>query len=799
MADTRENFSGQDKPLTVGGVRIGSAVSQAISHSFSRVKDFAEALFDNFTGGRSRLFGGAVDNPANLTNQPVPLRRRAGTLKPSFADRDNKAYIEILSRRAEGSRLSVGRFDDFVMLAIQEQDAEKVDVTETFGQPHIFASGRFIRRFTFSVACRAAPANYLGNTADLRLSQHAAFRFFYDKYLRATQQIERGQHTRIVVDGDVFEGYVTTLNQSRDAQNEYWAMFVFSMLGTKRSNDRQDGDAMRSLQRFEQEPERTQPLTSQIPQAELLDSHGELELTLFGAGVVGGKKELTLPAPIEMSISDQAAPRITVQLEGKGYPGRVEVSQEGVVGVELTLASDPKTALNKAFIHASQEGIQNALALAVQYHRLYQSLREEGVAAGTTIERTVSFTIKSQSGSEVVFNVPFKLKGKPTLQLGPVTLTVTNGSTIQPTKSTGAKSSFQHRAYLDGSAGLLAPLGAGLGNSITVRYVIEVHDHKGTFIDLSTLDPSTIVFSHGGPDVSPATGSTEDIDHLPPGDQFRIPDVKESSGDPLQTSIVDGRIVLEGTIEFRFDNDSGSAADLSKGPTTATIDDNPFTLADRVLIRFPDAKLKIAGYEEIADFSKPLGIAAMLSNMGPSTLLLQPHIAFHESFGSSGRTVEGGTYHIASVFHLVMQVNWGAVHVENRDRSSYIRDVLIPQLRIAGTADLQLGKRLTVVAFNSIPIIGTGGWTPARTIATLGSGGFISDAAEVRFLARITDINTFGIEELSLRFEVAYSHQQHDAVASEGDAIDFYAGNIRSLLFKPGTTRIGSVNYIGGQ
>ena len=783
MADTRENYSAQDKPLTVGGVRIGSAVSQAVSHSFSRVKDLAEDLLATFR--RAQPFLQALDNPANLATLPVPLRRRAGTLKPSFADRDNKAYIEILSRRAAGARLSVGRFDDFVMLAIQEQDAEKVDVTETFGQPHIFASGRFVRRFTFSVACRAAPANYLGNTPELRLSQHAAFRYFYDRYLRATQQIERGQYTRVVVDGDVFEGYVTTLNQSREAQNEYWSMFVFSMLGTKRSNDRQDGDALRSLQRFEREAERAQPLASQIPQAELLDSHGELELNLFGAGVVGAKKEFTLPSPIEMSISDQTAPKITVQLEGKGYPGKVEVAQEGIVGVTLTLARDTKTPLSQVFIDASQEGTKNELALSVQYHRLYQSLRADGDVEGETLERTVSFTIKSQSGSEVVLNVPFKLKGKPTLKLGEVKLSVTNTSTFGITGTPGGKTSFLHKAYTEGGTpGLLSFLGSGLGNAITVRFEITILDHNDQQVLLSTFDQQTIETSIGKADVAPAAGSSENIDNLPAGDQFRIPDVQSSSGDPLAFTVEGDKLVLSGTLEIKFYNDNGSTADLSKGPSTATPSDNPFTLADRILIRFPDAKVRIAGYEELSGvFSKALGISALLSNTGALSLLTNMSIEFHEIGGVVGPTVEGGLYHVLTSFYAVCEVDWTKVVVDAKQRFSYIQDVLVPLVK-NGTVTIimgvSLGESLVFPEFSA----SSSQLAPSRVPIFFGSGS--DQENSMRLYARVTSMSPFQIDKLSLRFEILYAHADHERAQKYATKVAGY-GSVRSVRFNPGS------------
>lgn len=161
----------------------------------------------------------------------------------------NRPLIQIIDRDNENTQAKAKyRYDHWILTSVQEQDAEKIDVIETFGEPHLFASGRFTRRYVFQGMVRTTPINALltgpGGTPPidpnsltgrvLRTPQSVLFRVFYDKYMRAAEQAIQKTFTRITVDKEVYEGYVTTFNVSRDSQMETFTPFVFTMVAFNR-------------------------------------------------------------------------------------------------------------------------------------------------------------------------------------------------------------------------------------------------------------------------------------------------------------------------------------------------------------------------------------------------------------------------------------------------------------------------------------------------------------------------------------------------------------------------------------
>lgn len=177
----------------------------------------------------------------------IPLVSRQG---PMYMDQSNPTYgnrpkIEIFpltslgSTAASGSATSsaINTFDQMILGSVQEQDSEKTDVHETFGVPHFFASGRFVRRFTFSGAVRAAPVNYQSNQNELKVTQFVLIRLFYDTFMRITIQAQNSWFTRITVNQEIYEGFVSTMNFNTAAENEHFVPFVFSMFGINRRND----------------------------------------------------------------------------------------------------------------------------------------------------------------------------------------------------------------------------------------------------------------------------------------------------------------------------------------------------------------------------------------------------------------------------------------------------------------------------------------------------------------------------------------------------------------------------------
>lgn len=174
---------------------------------------------------------------------PVPLVARAGTNYLVQNDLyGNRPRIEIISFAPGRTKFGTDNnslkaiYDAMILTNVQEQDAEKIDVIETFGEPHLFASGRFMRRYTFQGVLRTAPVNYQATNVEYKAPQTVQLRVFYDKFMRASVQAVNRSFTRIIVDREIFEGFVTTMNIARDANNEPFAPFVFTMCAFNRQH-----------------------------------------------------------------------------------------------------------------------------------------------------------------------------------------------------------------------------------------------------------------------------------------------------------------------------------------------------------------------------------------------------------------------------------------------------------------------------------------------------------------------------------------------------------------------------------
>lgn len=180
--------------------------------------------------------------PASLKN----FRGRTGTPYSNDRGANPATYIQVAympsnpqtSKNLNTIPGSGAKFNSFFITDSQETDAEKADVSETFGEPHVFATGRYMRKVMISGVCRTGPVN--SNPTDTTLSEQDRARFkvpntlglrvLYDNVLRASVQIANGLFSRLVIDGEVYCGWFTTLNISRSGSEESFAHFTMSML-----------------------------------------------------------------------------------------------------------------------------------------------------------------------------------------------------------------------------------------------------------------------------------------------------------------------------------------------------------------------------------------------------------------------------------------------------------------------------------------------------------------------------------------------------------------------------------------
>ena len=182
---------------------------------------------------------------------PNALRSRTATQYTNERGNKPATFIEVARMPTGGSGTARDaesipvKFNDFFITDCQEQDAEKAEVAETFGTPHVFASGRYMRKVSIQGVCRTGPINpevveltTIGGVKLLSDEDYARYlvpqtlglRVLYDKLLRASELISRGMFARLHVDGEVYSGWFITLNIARNSNEEAFAHFTSSML-----------------------------------------------------------------------------------------------------------------------------------------------------------------------------------------------------------------------------------------------------------------------------------------------------------------------------------------------------------------------------------------------------------------------------------------------------------------------------------------------------------------------------------------------------------------------------------------
>jgi len=257
------------------------AVPSNVKTTSSNQRPFFDACL---TSLESALVGAATSAIAALvaSNKRLITRRLTspGEFTPGSTNYDNRPKIIVVRNttvNAKSVDVPVGDFSDWYLSQVQEQDLERTDVTETFGAPHIFTSGRFTRKVVFSGMVRTTAHNFASNISANRVPQHVLLRNFYENFLRATMQAQMNYFTRIVVDGDIYEGYIVNLQLPRDSGVEMVMPFAMTMICVRRYNVH-DADAIASLSVFQTKPDAQLPPA--FASASMKDATGDFKLSL---------------------------------------------------------------------------------------------------------------------------------------------------------------------------------------------------------------------------------------------------------------------------------------------------------------------------------------------------------------------------------------------------------------------------------------------------------------------------------------------------------------------------------------
>lgn len=521
----------------------------------------------------------ALIRAVTVIQPPTPLVARSGPVPQSPQNQyANRPRIEIYQHQgANGTGKILGKFDSWICNNVQEQDAEKFDVVETFGNPHLFAVGRFIRRYEFSGFLRAAPANY-ANTADANFSvaQSTLFRVFYDKYLRSSQQSKTGCFTRIVIDNEAYVGYVTTMNFHRNADHDITG-FVFSFVALDRYNILTETDAAGLLTRFIPPATAPVPLAANVAQAELANAQGALILTAPVSSVV-------ITQPFTSASSTPQGGSSPLILKASGSPQTLNVSSD-TPGLELQYASTNTPVNGEPAPTSSTTGVPLQVVVS-NYAQLFQAITQQPSSSPLSKSQqllvgVVNFTVTGMGGNSVTFAVTLSLSGSPQV--------VCSGFEVQ---AAGASASWSG----SGTSPIIVSIPAA---SLTFATPIEtipalifdftVTDEQGNVIPQAVLATATVsavvltnlaIYPNAGRAGTPSPGET----------------AQASFATSTPSSVIvaaisspkDGILEVTGTATFV----TSPVANL-----TAT---NPFSASDGILVSFTPV-ITIPGYAPISN------------------------------------------------------------------------------------------------------------------------------------------------------------------------------------------------------
>jgi hypothetical protein len=530
-------------------------------------------------GAQKSMTLDALIRAVTVIQPPTPLVARSGPVPQSPQNQyANRPRIEIYQHQGvNGTGVLLGKFDSWICNNVQEQDAEKFDVVETFGNPHLFAVGRFIRRYEFSGFLRAAPANY-ANTADANfsVSQSTLFRVFYDKYLRSSQQSKTGCFTRIVIDSEAYVGYVTTLNFHRNADHDITG-FVFSFVALDRYNILTETDAAGLLTRFIPPSTTPVPLAANVAQAELANAQGALTLTAPVSSVV-------ITQPFTSASSAPQGGSSPLILKADGSPQTLNVSSD-TPGLELQYASTGTPVNGAPAPTGSSTGVPLQVVVT-NYAQLFQAITQQPSSSPLSKSQqllvgTVNFTVTGMGGNSVTFAVTLSLTGSPQVTC--------SGFSVQAAGASASWSGSGTSPVIVSIPAASLTFASPVETIPAITFDFTITDEQGNIIPQAVLSTATIsaivlndlaIYPNGGGAGTPSPGETAKASF--------------ATGSPSSVIVASVTSPKDGLLEV-----AGTATFVTS-PITNLNSSNPFTASDGVLISFTPV-ITIPGYAPISN------------------------------------------------------------------------------------------------------------------------------------------------------------------------------------------------------
>jgi hypothetical protein len=392
----------------------------------------------------------------------TPLIARTTSAHPDNIAGRNRPYIQVLSLGNDPGLVDATRlkaksnlYDTFIISSVSLVDAEKLDVVETFGKPHFFASGSFTKKAVISGVVRSQARNpviasYNADTgvtrnANLmeanylnRIPDYVVFRNFYENYLRATLQAASNTFTRVYVDGDYYDGFVQNLSLNITAESEQTIPWSMSML-LLRSWNVADAAAKSAVLSKIMDPLTTErvPLTDREALAELSDMQGTGELKING-----GKAGNATLRKYTNGVAEAYTSNLKLELDKAAMClVKVEFPEELDTSVSIVVETNGDTYPNLAgYQMVKNASVHIRLKVNSIAKVLSWAMAQPGVTKGeksvkTNITATLSVNNNPQGACTVTF--PVEIAGGETLVV--TSATYTAGSVGELTGSVDPK------------------------------------------------------------------------------------------------------------------------------------------------------------------------------------------------------------------------------------------------------------------------------------------------------------------------------------------------------------------------
>lgn len=156
----------------------------------------------------------------------VKPKNAGGSFPGTTTDYEGSLPLIDIETNKDGLYTVLFETDNFILQSVDEVDAEKIQVVETFGDPIAFFYGRRPRFYQFT--------GTLMNTSDYLWRDN--FKIAYDTWLRGTKCVEQGARAYVAFDFTIKEGFIVNavIGQAQSPNN--MVSLSFQMYVTREIN-----------------------------------------------------------------------------------------------------------------------------------------------------------------------------------------------------------------------------------------------------------------------------------------------------------------------------------------------------------------------------------------------------------------------------------------------------------------------------------------------------------------------------------------------------------------------------------